>query len=79
MTDPAEDQKQRDRIKRLAEELSPGCVVQFDPDSVWIRFRVTKSGIILINSSGEFHASEWADKSDDEIRKLLRGLSGGKM
>jgi hypothetical protein len=79
MTAPAEDQKQRNRIKQLAEELSPGCTVQFDPDSMWIRFRVIKSGLILISSSGELHASEWADKSDDEIRNLLHSVSGGKM
>jgi hypothetical protein len=54
-------------------------VVQFDSDSIWIRFRVTKSGIILINSSGELHESKWAAKSDEDIRKILRGLSGGKM
>jgi hypothetical protein len=79
MTDPAEDQRQRDRIKLLAEELSPGCAAKFDPDSVWIRSRVIKSGINLINSSGELHASEWPSKSDDETRELMRSLSGGKM
>jgi hypothetical protein len=31
-----------------------------------------------VAGQGELHESEGADKSDDEIRKLLRSLCGGK-
>jgi len=74
---------QQARLKRLANELSPGCAVHFDPDRppTWVRMRVDdpSTGTILMVSSGHSHVSEIADKSDDEIRQLMRVWSGGRL
>src|SRR5260370_13966839 len=72
---------QQARLERLAKELSPGCKVHFDPDKppTWVRMRVDdpNTGTILMLSSGDWHVSEIADKTDDEIRQLMRSWSGG--
>lgn len=74
---------QRARLEQLAKELSPGCEVHFDPDRVptYVRIRVDDpvTGAILLVSSGDWHVSEIADKSDDELKQLLKAWSGGKL
>jgi hypothetical protein len=72
---------QRERIIRIVEELAPGRAVQFDDSSTFIRFRVRDPllNINLTEVSGEWLASELADKSDDRLRGLIRNLSGGKI
>jgi hypothetical protein len=74
---------QQARLERLAKERAPGCEVHFDPDKVpaYVRMRVEDSatGAILIVSSGDWHISQIADKSDQEITQLLRAWSGGKL
>ncbi len=76
-------QFQQARLERLAKELSPGCKVHFDPDKppTWVRMRVDdpNTGTILMLSSGDWHVSEIADKTDDEIRQLMRSWSGGRL
>jgi hypothetical protein len=76
-------QVQQARLERLAKELSPGCEVHFDPDSppTWMRMRIDdpNTGTILMVSSGDWHVSEIADKTDGEIRQLMRAWSGGKL
>ena len=74
---------QQARLERLADELAPGCQVHFDPDRVptFVRMRVDHpaTGTILIVSSGDWHVSEIGDKTDGEVKQLLRSWSGGKL
>jgi hypothetical protein len=74
---------QQARLARLAKELAPGCEVHFDPNWVptFVRMRVDDptTGAILIVSSGDWHVSEIADKSDGEVTQLLKSWSGGKL
>jgi len=74
---------QQARLERLAKELSPDCEVHFDPDRppTWVRMRVDdpNTGAILMVSSGDWHVTEIADKSDDEVKQLMRAWSGGKL
>jgi hypothetical protein len=70
---------QRERIIRLAAEVFPNCRVVFDADQPpsWLRFRIDAPPPVstILGVSGHFHASEIADKSDDELRALLRAIS----
>jgi hypothetical protein len=72
---------QRDRIETLVAESWPTAVVHWDPDRVptWIRFSVHSGSVVLLVSSGDHHVSEIADKTDDELRVLLKAWSGGKI
>jgi hypothetical protein len=74
---------QQERLARLAKKLAPGCEIHFDPDRVptFVRMRVDdpSTGAILIVSSGDWHVSEIADKSDNDITQLLKSWSGGKL
>jgi len=74
---------QQARLERLAKVLSPGCAVHFDPDipptSVRMRVNDPKTGTILMVSSGHSHVSEIENKSDEEIKQLMRAWSGGKL
>ena len=82
-TDKDAHQLQQARLERLARELSPECEVHFDPDipPTWVRMRVDdpNTGTILIVSSSDWHVTEIAAKTDDEIRQLMRAWSGGKL
>jgi hypothetical protein len=74
---------QQSRLERLTKELAPGCRVYFDPDRAptFIRMRADDptTGAILVTSSGDWHVTEIADKSDDEVTQLLKSWSGGKL
>ncbi len=83
MADKDDYRFQRARLERLIAELAPGSVVKWNESRVptWIRLRVDDpiTGAILIVSSGDWHVSEIADKSDDQVRQLLKAWSGGKL
>jgi len=74
---------QRARIERLAKEMSPNCLVEFDPDNppTWIKLRITHAptGTILAVSSGDWHVTEIADKSDDQLRALIKSFGAGRI
>ena len=74
---------QRARLERLVQELVPGGAVHFDPDRSpnYIRMRVDHpaTGTILIVTSGDWHVSEIADKTDDELRALLKAWGGDRI
>jgi hypothetical protein len=69
---------QRARIVALAKEIYPNGTVVFDENQPrsFIRFRIddTQTGTILTSAYPEYHSSELADKSDDQLRGLLRAL-----
>jgi len=69
---------QRERIRRLAQELIPGCVVQFDPDQPpsWLRFRIDAPVVgTILGVSGHYHSSEIADWSDQRLRDYIRTIA----
>lgn len=70
-------QYQRDRIVRIVSELEPGAVVEFDEASTMIRFRIRNPllDINLTNASPHWLPSELADKSDDDLRQLIKNLT----
>ena len=74
---------QRARIEKIAKELVPNGLVEFDPDKPqdWMKFRIVDraSGIVLLVSSGDWHATEIADKSDDWIIDWIKNLSAGRI
>ena len=83
MTDKDDYRVQRARVEEIVRELAPNAIVKFDPDKTpnWIRFRVEDSATrtILAVSSGDWDASEIADKSDDWLRQFIRDLAAGKI
>lgn len=72
---------QRNRIEKLVAESWPAATVRWDESRVptWIRFAVHSGDVVLLVSSGDRHVSEIADKTDDELRALLKSWSGGKV
>ncbi len=74
---------QRARIERIAKELAPNCGVEFSPDTTpdWIKFRIVDAatGTILAVSSGDWHVSEIADKSDQWLRDFIRQIGAGRI
>jgi hypothetical protein len=74
---------QRERIERIVKEVEPNAVVTFDGDAMpsFLKWRVTHgpSGTVLLESSGDWMASEVADKSDGQLKDLLMSLSGGRL
>ncbi len=69
---------QKKRVQQIADELIPGCTVVFDPDQppTWLRFRIDAPGLnIILGVSGEYHASEIADWSDEHLRNYLRAIA----
>lgn len=71
------------RLTDLVAELEPNAVVEWDNTKVptWVRMRVhhPSTGAVVIPSSGDVHVSEIVDKTDDQIRQLLKAWSGGKL
>jgi hypothetical protein len=76
-----ETASQRTRVDRICRELVPGCEVRFSPSRNLVNFYVRDgfSGIHLTEGSGDWDPSELADKSDDELRDLVRRFSNGKI
>jgi phage gpG-like protein len=74
---------QRERIERIVRELCPGCKVEYDPERTpdWIKFRIVHetTGTILAVSSGDWHSSEIADKTDDWLRAFVKQIGGGRI
>jgi hypothetical protein len=73
---------QRARIERLVREMEPHSHVTFDLESEHnqIRFRVTSpTGVDLIPFSGHYMPSEIADKSDENLKALIRSLSADRI
>jgi hypothetical protein len=74
----ANQEPQRARIKKAVEEEFPGHVVIFDDDSkMMIRFRIEdQDGTKRSTAAPHLHPSEIEDKSDAELRILVRSLCG---
>jgi hypothetical protein len=75
-------QSEKARIVRVIEGMASGkVVVEFDDASAFIRFKVRAQFLNtkLIENSGEWPPDELSRKSDDELRALIRNLSGGKI
>lgn len=74
---------QRARIERISKQLVPNGLIEFDPDKPlnWIKFRIVDrvSGTVLLVSSGDWHASEIADKSDEWISSWIENLGAGRI
>lgn len=73
---------QRARIERLIREMEQSTDIRCDEDRAptLLRFWVSHSltGAILIPSF-DWHVSEIADKSDDELRALISALSANRL
>lgn len=67
---------QQPRLERLAKELTPGCEVHFSPEEnpMFLEMRVdhAETGAVLYISHGDWRYSQIADKSDEELKQLLR-------
>ena len=74
---------QRERIERIVKEMEPNAVVTFDWDAMpsILKWRVTlgPSCTVLLESSGDWMASEIADKSVGQLKDLLQSLSAGRL
>jgi len=70
----------RRRIARVANQVIPGCQVVFDGTPfAWVRFRIEDgSGKTIVERSPDYHASEIAEWSDQELRDTLRALLSAK-
>lgn len=76
-----DDNSQRERIKKIVAMLAPNAVIKFDDYSSYIRFRVVDgpTGVVLMNSSGDWNPTELARRSDDWVRQAIGALSGGRI
>jgi len=66
----------------MTDELAPRCKVIFDgmPPVGQLRFRVENEfGLDLLPSSGHIGIDEMEAWSDEDLRKRLATLSGGKL
>ncbi len=74
---------QQERIERIVKEMERNAVVTFYCDATpgSLRWKVTHepSGTVLLESSGDWMASEVADKSDNHLKDLLTSLSAGRL
>jgi len=66
----------RRRIAHVASQVIPGCQVVFDGTPfAWVRFRIEDgSGKTVVERSPDYHVSEIADWTDQELRDTLRTL-----
>ena len=69
------------RVARICNELAPGKQVRFSDSRILINFYIHDefSGVNLTEGSGDWVPGELGDKSDDEIRDLVRRFSNGKI
>jgi hypothetical protein len=83
MAEKDDPRTQRERIERIVKEMEPNTVVTFDWEAMpsFLKWRVTHgpSGTVLLESSGDWIASEIADKSERELKDLLTSLSAGRL
>lgn len=83
MADKDDSRIQRERIERICKEMEPKAVVTFDWDTMpsFLRWRVILGpcGTVLLESSGEWMVSEIADKSDKELKDLMKSLTAGRL
>ncbi len=70
--------QQRDRVVQAAKRLDPSASVEFDENAgpSFVRFRVIRGAMYLSKAFPSYHASELADKSDEQLEQLLRSLCG---
>ena len=70
---------QKERIEKAVEaayEFKAKAV--FDPNEPenWLRFRIeAMNGLILSNGAAEYHVSEIADKTDDQLRQFVAHIA----
>jgi hypothetical protein len=69
------------RVMRICNELAPGKQVRFSDSRILINFYIRDefSGVNLIEGSGDWVPGELGDKSDDDLRDLVKRLSNGKI
>jgi hypothetical protein len=69
-------------LAQIAEEMEPGCEVEFIPsEGGMIRFRIVEklSGKVLLARSASWEPERLARLSDRELRDLIALLSAGKV
>jgi len=66
------------RIRRAVQILCPSCTVTFDSERApkWIKFRIDQGSVLLTKVHPDFHVSEVADWSDDELNRKLESVTG---
>lgn len=83
MAEKDDPRTQRERIERITMEMEPNAVVAFDWDAMpsLLKWRATHgpTGTVLLESSGDWMASEIADKSDRQLEDPLTSLSAGRL
>jgi hypothetical protein len=72
---------QENRITQLAKERAPGKKIRFGERAGMISFLVKDlaTGTVLLATSGEWEPSILADKSPDELWRLIRHLSNYRL
>ena len=72
----SEKEKQQERLKRLAEKLTPRSEVHFNPrallDAIEMRVDDSLTGKVLYASQGDWSVSQIKDKNDQELLQLLK-------
>jgi hypothetical protein len=70
---------QRERLVQAVKNLCPSCVVTFDSSRApnWVRFRIEDGSTTLTKAYPEYHVSEVADWSDENLRQTIEALTGG--
>jgi hypothetical protein len=67
---------------KLGGERAPGKVIMFDEiHQIYVRFRIVDSAIgpELVGASGGWMPDEFAELSDDKLRKSVEKLSDGEL
>ncbi|MGB8541979.1 MAG: hypothetical protein WCD49_10140 [Candidatus Acidiferrales bacterium] len=73
---------QTERLTKLVAERVPGKIITFDQTHrVTVRFRIVASvtGIVIVDATGEWQPDRLAEKSDNDVWKLIQHLSNGKL
>jgi hypothetical protein len=70
--------ERRQRIIDIAKQEFPSSEVTFDDDAGrFVRFRITlPNGIEITRAHPHFYPSEIDNRSEEELRKLIRSLCG---
>ena len=69
------------RVMRICNELAPGRLALFAGSRNLINFHIRDAflEVNLTEASGDWTPGELEDKSDDELRDLVKRLSNGKI